>query len=105
MGKRHQQRRALEKTICRKAMAETGIVVPIKEARRVMRDPGYKETELGELRSTIRKLTEQEIMERVVARATWEIQKAEDERIFAFLETIQPPRTRYDIIRAEDPGF
>ena len=46
-------------------------------------DPGYLETELGEIRSTIRKLTPYQIVDRLAAKATFEIQQQEDRRVFA----------------------
>jgi len=49
-------------------------------------DPGYREDELGELRSTIPRLTNDEILRRVEARAIHEIQFAEDQRIIKELD-------------------
>ena len=46
-------------------------------------DPGYRETELGELKSTIRNLAEHEIMDRMMARAMHEIHPLEDRHVFA----------------------
>lgn len=86
MGARHRKLRSLEKNFLRGVLAKAGKVAPLKEARRVFRDPGYKETEYGELRSTIRKLTEREILDRLAARATFDIQQAEDARVFAEID-------------------
>lgn len=46
-------------------------------------DHGFKETELGELRSTIPNLTEEEIIDRMSAKAIHEIHQQEDRRVFA----------------------
>lgn len=48
-------------------------------------DRGYIETELGEIRSTIRKLTPYEIVDRLAAKATFEIQQIEDKLFFTTL--------------------
>lgn len=102
MGQRHRHMRSQGKTLLRQILAKHGIVIPLREVRRILRDPGYKEDELGRLRSTIRKLTEHEIMDRMASRATAEIQAEEDARVFAMLDEIAspPPRkTRWDHLR------
>lgn len=90
MGRLYRLKRAATKRIIREAIEHHGLakVISIKEAQRALRDPGYKANELGELRSTIRKLTEDEIIERLTWKATAEICRAEDERIFKELDHI-----------------
>jgi len=88
MGQRHRKIRSLEKQMLRLVLPKAGDVVPLKEARRILRDPGYKETEYGELRSTIRKLTTTEILGRLTAKAHYEICQREDARVFAALDFI-----------------
>lgn len=46
-------------------------------------DHGFKETELGELRSTISKLTKEGTIDRLVAKAVHDIQTREDRKVFA----------------------
>jgi hypothetical protein len=63
----------------------------VKEVTKILKDPGYKENEYGELRSTIRKLTEQEIINRLCAKATWDLHQLEDAKVFAELDrSLQP---------------
>lgn len=91
MGKLYRLKRAEQKRVFRAAAKHLGLVIDIREARKIMRDPGYKMTEYGELRSTIRKLTESEIIERLCWKATREIQQMEDERVFAELAAAAAP--------------
>lgn len=108
MGKRHRQRRAHLKLIVGEAIKKTWKKVPVKVALKLLKappgppppelerywrrlrgeahDPGFKETELGELRSTIKKLTEDEIIDRMCRKATYELHKIEDARVFADIE-------------------
>ncbi len=51
-------------------------------AQRDAPDLGYRENELGELQSTISALTEDEIIDRMSAKAVHEIQSIEDRRVF-----------------------
>jgi len=88
MGQYHRKLRSLEKQVLRQVLPKTGRVVSLKEARRVLRDPGYKVTEYGELRSTIRKLTVVEILDRLAAKAHYEICQQEDARVFGELDFI-----------------
>lgn len=71
MGKLHRLRRSRRKAAMRAAGSDP------------KRDRGYRETDYGELRSTIRKLTELEIIERLCEKAADEIRRAEDERVIA----------------------
>jgi hypothetical protein len=48
-------------------------------------DLGYIENELGEIRSTIRKLRPEEIVDRLAAKAVFEIQQIEDRHVFRSL--------------------
>lgn len=59
--------------------------IGIQEARRILRDPGYRENEYGELVSTIRKLSMDEVMDRLQAKVHFEICQMEDERLFRSL--------------------
>jgi urease accessory protein UreE len=89
MGKRHRAIRAASKEILRTALRKGNVVkVSFKQARKLLRENplGYKEDELGELRSTIRKLTEHEIVDRACARAMWELHKIEDANCFAAID-------------------
>ncbi len=100
MGKRHRRNRANLKVIVGEGLKKAGIEVPVKVALKLLRggiaattklglkiqDLGYKENELGELVSTIRKLTEHEIIDRLCARARHEIHALEDARVFAEIE-------------------
>jgi hypothetical protein len=63
----------------------------VKEVTKILKDPGYKENEYGELRSTILKLTEQEILNRLCAKAMWDIHQQEDARVFAELDRCLQP--------------
>lgn len=91
MGKLYRLKRAFEKRIIRAAAEHHGVELAPGEVKKLVRDPGYKMTEYGELRSTIRKLTESEIIERLCWKATREIQQMEDERVFAELERAMAP--------------
>lgn len=65
-------------------------------------DLGFKTTELGELRSTIRKLSEREIFDRMVAKATYDIQQLEDRRFRAELAaTILASRRQFPSARPQ----
>lgn len=96
MGRLYRLKRATEKAILRSVLVKLddrvrtrferiapAPPISIKEARKILRDPGYRENEYGELRSTIRKLTAFEIVERASARAVFELQQQEDARVFA----------------------
>jgi hypothetical protein len=115
MGKKHRARRTALKVIVGEALKKGGINIPVKTALKLLKggktpsldfparpadmtrywrrlqgepepDKGYKETELGELKSTIKKLTEHEIIDRMCARATFELHQQEDARVFAEIE-------------------
>ena len=101
MGKRHRTNRAHLKLIVGEALKKGGIEVPVKVALKLLKggiakttkkfglkvqDLGYKENELGELVSTIKKLTEHEIIDRMMARARHEIHAIEDALVFAEIE-------------------
>lgn len=97
--------RSLTKALVRDVLRQVGSVVPFKEIRRAFRDPGYKENEFGELKSTIRKLSEREILDRMSAKVTYDIQREEDERCFAVLDAMSPPppprTSRYELLRKD----
>lgn len=113
MGKRHRAVRSHLKLIVGSALKNGGLDdVPVKVALKVLRggiaattplgfkvqDLGYKEDEFGELVSTIKKLTEYEIVDRMCARATNDIQRIEDARMFADLEQAASPGLKWERI-------
>lgn len=88
MGHRHRQIRKTQKGVLQLVRERTRFDhinenLSLNQYRRLVRDPGYRETELGELRSTIRNLTEEEIIDRMSAKAIHEIHQQEDRRVFA----------------------
>src|SRR5271154_5840266 len=100
MGRRYRARRSYLKLILGEAIKKGGLDLPVKVAFKVLRggiaartplgfkiqDLGYKENEFGELCSTIKKLTEHEIVDRLVAKATQEIGAQEDAFVFASID-------------------
>lgn len=116
MGKRHRQKRAALKLIVGEALKKTWKKPPkvtlklvrlltgppgppSPELERYWRrlrgepepDPGFKIDELGELKSTIRKLAEHEIIDRLSFKATREIQRIEDRNFFAQINAFLAP--------------
>lgn len=56
-----------------------------RELEFTVENPGWIVNELGQLKSTIKRLSEDEIIERLATKATYEIQQMEDERCFRSL--------------------
>lgn len=102
MGQKHRERRAAFKLIIGAGLKRGGLDhVKPSIALKLLRggvartkpkwklqveNLGYKENELGELVSTIQKLTENEIIDRLCKRATYELHKIEDAHVFAILD-------------------
>ncbi len=106
MGKKARARRAALKLIVGQGLKKEGLDnIPVKVALKLLKsgiiattplgfklqDLGYKENEFGELLSTIKKLTEHEIIDRMCARARHEIHAIEDARVFAQIEQALAP--------------
>jgi hypothetical protein len=97
MGQKHRERRAAYKLIVGDGLKKGGLDMPVKVALKILKggisattllgfkvaDLGYRENEFGELRSTIRRLTEREILDRMQAKAVFEIQWIEDQHVFS----------------------
>ncbi len=92
MGRVYRLKRSAQKSLLRlitdknPEVGKAASELSTNQVRRLITSPGYKVNEYGELRSTIRKLTQDEIIDRMAEKAKYDIQNAEDEYAFGTIE-------------------